>query len=42
MRRVCFCWGLVLLLTSALVAQKREKDPTEVFRAPCCTGSTST
>ena len=31
MRRVCFCWGLVLLLTSALVAQKREKDPTAGF-----------
>ena len=31
MRRACFCWGLVLLLTSALVGQKREKDPTTGF-----------
>jgi hypothetical protein len=31
MRRACFCWGLVLLLTSALVGQKREKDPTAGF-----------
>jgi len=31
MRRAYFCWGLVLLLTSALVAQKREKDPTAGF-----------
>jgi hypothetical protein len=34
MRRACFCWGLVLLLTSALVGQKREKDPTEGFPRP--------
>lgn len=31
MRRVCFCWGLVLLLTSTLLAQKRDKDPTAGF-----------
>jgi hypothetical protein len=31
MRRACFCWGLVLLLTSAVVAQKRDKDPTAGF-----------
>ena len=31
MRRAYFCCGLVLLLTPALVAQKREKDPTAGF-----------
>lgn len=31
MRRATFCWSLVLLLASALQAQKREKDPTAGF-----------
>lgn len=31
MRRACLCWGLVLLSTSALLAQIREKDTTAGF-----------
>lgn len=31
MRRACLCWSLVLILASALQAQKRQKDPTAGF-----------